>query len=468
MAGSTDHYGLSTLTGGDSLSQDGYKYTDADRSTIDMVLYQGAEGHVHTGAAASVLEPDTAPTLTLETTGGFLPAGTRVYYKYTYVSPQGGETIASPESFVDTPLAIADPSAPVISYTETGGVLPAGNYFYVLSSYISVSTNETKATAASFITIPATTGTNEITLTLPDPDPYQTGFIVYRRKPGQSRYFYLATVPTDVATPPTTYVDDGSVEEDCDRTLPVANTTNATSSITVSIPGATPVVPEGYTWKIYRTYVNGTWTRSFLTHITETTVIGGTFAVTDYLDVGLSTSDGTFPDVSLALAQPSKIDLTDGANVQGTLPMGMVSGFVHAQELFFPGTLTVGAGEAEWICPFTEAVVIHAVAALGRGSAPSSDDVIADVVIGKGDPPVFTSVYLTQGAMPTIAVGDNKTVSAATANGTLINRTLSQGDVLSADIIQDGGGASPTDVDLSVVVLMYVQAGALTSIDWDA
>lgn len=75
---------------------------------------------------------------------------------------------------------------------------------------------------------------------------------------------------------------------------------------------------------------------------------------------------------------------------------------------------------------------------------------------------MFTSVYAAQGDKPTIPVAGNKTSIAAPATGSLANRSMQLGDVLSADVIQTGGGATPTDEDLTVTVVLYVQVGSET------
>jgi hypothetical protein len=466
MADYTDHYGLSRLNVGDSFTDEGYKYTDADRATIDTGIWLGAEGHHHIGGAGTIEEPDTAPELTLEETGGTIPGGTRVYYKYTYVSERGEETAASPEAFIDTPAPIEDPSSPSLTYANTGGILQGGSYYYVLTSYVSASISESKATNPAFITIPSTTATNVITLDLPDPAEGQTGFNVYRRKPGQAKYFFLDTIPTDVATPPTTYEDDGSVEEDCDRTLPKANTTNSTNSITISMPGATPTVPEGYTWKLYRTYINGAWDSSFLVHVVENITEESLIITPEYLDIGISSQSGSPPVTTQSFGNPDPIDLE--LETDGMLPMGRVNAFPYVVVLSFPGTQVTGLGEGQWPCPFEQAVLVSAIPALGPGKTPVSDDLITDIQIGRGTTPVYTSVYAAQADMPTIPVGENK--SETTFPGTATDPAdlrLVAGDTITAEIIQAGGSATPTDEDQTISVLLYVLVDDLTSITWD-
>lgn len=454
MAGSTDHYGLSKLESGDAFAANGYKYTNADRQSIDNLLYLGAEGHVHDGASGTVLTPDDPLQLTLNNTGGTLPASTRIYYKWTYVNFRGEESIASPEAYIDTAAAVSEPSAPVLSYATTGGVLGGGNYFYVLSAYVGTSINETKALSPGYITVPITSSTNVLTLTFPSAPAGATGFNIYRRSPGQGTYYYLDSVDVNVATPPTSYVDDGSVAQDCDRTIASVNSTNSANSVDIQLPVSVPSLPAGYTWKIYRTYVSTNWATSVLHHVVEYTNEATPIVTTIYSDVGNSTTTGTFPSQNLLVSSPSKILLTGAAEVQGYLPMANVVGFPQVVTFYFSGIQTAGDKSIEWPCPFQTATIMGAMTALDRGSSPASTSLITDVVVLRGATPTWTSVYAVQGDMPTITVGNNKTGALASATGA--SKTLSIGEVMSVKVIQAGGGATPTDNGLTVTVLLYV------------
>lgn len=463
MAGSTDHYGLSKLTRGDNFDANGYKHTNQDRDTIDTGIYLGSEGHRHVGGAGSLTEPSMAPTLEVSPTGGTLPASTRIYYKYTYVNNRGEETIASPETFVDTPTAIGTPSAPVLSYATTGGTLLGGNYYYMLTSYVGVTSSESRALNSQFLTVPSATTTNVITITFPEEEPGQTGFNLYRRSPGQAKYFHLATIPTNIATPPTTYEDNGSVSPDPDRGVPLTNTTNSTNSVTITMPGATPSVPSGYTWKLYRTYVTGNWANSLITHVVENVTEGDPNTIPTYTDVGVAAQSGTFPLTSLVFGNPTKINLTDATEAQGTLPMGLVSAFPYVVTLDFPGTVTYGEGEVQWPCPFESAVVISAIASLGRDEQTMAGPVIADVLIGtNAATPVFTSVYTAENFMPYIPLGSDRS-NVYPANKPLASRDLVAGDVISVNIVEFPGTATPTNVNMTVSVLLYVKVSDLTS-----
>lgn len=458
MAGSTDHYGLTSLEAGDAFSLDGYKFTSADRRLIDNILFLGAEGHHHTGDAGSIVEPTLPPSLSLSLTGGTIPAGTRVYYKYTYVNSRGEESKGSPESFVDTPAPVTEPGAATLTRASTGGTLQGGNYYYVLTAYVGSSIAETRAVNPSYITVPVVTQTNVITLTFPSLPAGATGFNIYRRKPGQTKYFWLTSVNMNVATPPTTYVDSGAVLEDCDRTLPTRNTTNSTNSVTVNQPGATPAVPAGYTWKLYRTYVNNDYQNSLLDWIVEYISELSTIVTPTYLDVGASTQGGSPPSSSQVVGSPSKIVLTDFTEVQGILPAS-ASFFAFPVTFHFSGPLSVVQGSGTWRCPFPNAEIAWCEAYLGRGMAPVAQPVIVDVnKAPAATNPSYSTIYVTQANRPQVAVGAQ--VGTKTTPDTI---TLARGDLLTVDIDQIGGGSTPGDRDLSVTIYLIPYGFPATS-----
>lgn len=460
MSRSTTRFSLQVIEPGDNPYLNAHKFFAADRDLIDTLLWLALSGHVHDGASGAADTPATAPDLTLETTGGQIAAGARLWYGFTLVNDLTGiETALSPAGFIDTPEQVAAPAAPTLAWGSLAGSLLPGQYFYLLSAYTDVNTNETEATHAAGIIIPTGTVTNRVVLTLPSLPGGATGFNIYRRKPGGRSYLYVDSVDMEVATPPDEWVDDGSVAEDCDRIAPTRNTTNATNAITIDLPLDQVPLDAGYHWRLYRTANDGDWAGALIQDVVEETSEGSGIITTTFVDTGVATTSGTPPAQTLDYGSPDKIDLTDAAHVTGYLPMGRVSAFPYVVTLHFPGDQTVGPGNAVWPCPFEDALVVLAVAALGRGSTPAATDLIADVVAGRGATPVFTSVYAAQADMPTIEVGANATAGAAAATASLANRTLTLGDQLSADIIQEGGGATPTDEDLTVTVLLYVRVG---------
>jgi hypothetical protein len=440
--GTTDHYGLKRMGAGESFADNGYQYTDADRQLIDRLLYLGAEGHHHVGAVA---DPPTLGTLTLtvDDASGSIPAGTRVYYKFTLVDVDGFESAPSDEEYVDTTAAVAEPAAVALTVTTTGGTLLPGQYYYVVTAYTSINTNETKALYPAFVTAPVGTSTNRITLTLPTLPSGATGFNIYRKGPGEPRYFYLAST-----TSTTTYIDTGAVEEDCNRTVPVRNSTNSTNNVTASIPTLDP----GYTWKLYRTYVAGFYNNSLVHHVVEETTEGSGIITPEYIDMGLATLTGTPPVASQTVGGPDQIDLSDMSEVQGTLPMSGVSAFPFEMEFHVSGTVAAVGGSHVWVCEFPRASIRGVRAALGQGYRPASQSVIVDVNVGQGATPWPTSIFSVQADQPRVIVGEQIGDRVAPTART----ELVEGDVLTVDVDQAGGGATPTDADLSVFVYMWV------------
>lgn len=315
----TDHYQLQRLSSND-LSTNSYKFTEEDRDKVDALLYIGAENHHHTGQDPVDNSPLVGPGLTVVTGTGYIPVSTRVYYKITFIDRNGIETASSPESFIDTPSGISIPSAPNVSYTDTGGFLPPGPYFYAVSAYQDFNSLETLVSDARYVSIPYTTNTNKNTITLPPLPSGATGFNIYRKSPSSIAYRYFDTVSMTVATPPSTYTDDGTIGETQSRPLPTVNTTVVRNSIIVNIAAATPTIPTGFSWRIYRTYVAGNYTNSTLTTLSPLTyapeVPSG--LAYSYADLGASTTVGQPPSEGATPGTPPKIDLT--AEVTGVLP----------------------------------------------------------------------------------------------------------------------------------------------------
>lgn len=456
MAGRTPRYGWNTLQQGESLSDDGYKYTFSDRLDMDQKMWLAAEGHHHKGGLQNQVPVPIAPTLTRNPTGGLIPAGTRVYYKISLVGPDGTEGAASVESFIDTPAPVASPAGPTLTFASTGGALLGGDYYYALSAYTGNSTTETRAAGTAFISVNSTTGLNRVTVTFPTLPSGATGFNIYRRAPGEGRYFFLTNINMVGGTPPTTFIDTGAIAENCDRTIPQTNTTNSANSITVGYP--ITIVPTGHTWKIYRTYLNGVYTRSLLHWVVEYTAEATPVVRNSWIDIGIATTTGAPLATVPSMTNPSKIDLSNAAEVQGTLPMGSVSGFPLEVTFDFAGD-TTGAvtGLPTWVCEFPTATIISCRAHLGRGLTPSGT-VTVDVLRGPSSAtPVFTTIYTTVGNRPKVLSGQTRG-----ARATPDVKTLAVGDLLAVDVISVAG-ATPLARYLTVTIYMVAEGYPLTS-----
>lgn len=439
----TSHYGFSKLNNGDHISDDGFKFSDADRDLMDLLIFLAAEGHHHTGGAGSDVTPVSGPLVTLITTSGAIPAGKRVFYRYTLISPSGVESAPSPEVFIDTPAQVVAPARPTLSYETTGGTLLPGDYYYVLSAYVGVNNAETPAVNPEYISVAPTTATNTITVTLPVLPIGADGFNIYRQAPNGPGYFYVGSVDMTVATPPTTFVDAGAAPN-CDRTRPTVNTTVQTNSVTVAL---TDTLDTGWQWRVYRTMIVGDYTNSLL--VTSPTPV--------ITDVGGPTTFGQPPVQSVSVGTPAKVQLTDAAEVQGKLPLSSVSAFPQVVTFAQAGDLAPIAGTSVWVCEFPQATIVGVRASLGRGYAPAADDLIVDVNVGAGATPTMTSIFADSADQPIVPVGLQIGARVApTADAELV-----EGDVLTIDIDQVGGGATPTDRDL--VVNIYLLAYGWTS-----
>jgi hypothetical protein len=440
------HYQLTKLKSGEDFSTNDYAFTGRNIDSIDQKLYLGAEGHHHDGVEASIPDPTISLGVELIAGGGNIPGGRTMRYKYTWVDQYGQETAPSPEITVTTPSPIAAPGIPTVVFASGGSLLP-GNYYYVLTAWKDANTLETNPGGRAYTSLTFTSGNRMAVLTFPSLPAGADGFNIYRRSPGSSKFQFLESVDLSGPTPPTTYEDDGTTEEDCNRTVPTRNNTSTSNSIRVTLPGATPVVPEGLTWKVYRTYTLNDWDSSLLQWVVEETEEASGIITTTILDVGGPTSESSPPIQSEIVGSPTKILLTDGAEVQGTLAPAN-NAYPYTIQFFFPGVLESASGNVVWRSPFPVAKIVGVECNLGRDSVPSSQDVVVDVLKDYGVG--FTSIFDAE--FPTVPVGEN--VGARVVPVTSI---VDEGDLIVCDVTQSGGGATPTDENMIVTILMYVQ-----------
>jgi hypothetical protein len=458
VASKTVNYGLTKLAPGDDLSANGYAFIDSDRDRIDGLLALGRE-HEHTGAAAGLLDPEDPPSLVLDTTQGSLSAGQTYRYRFTYVDQFGSETAASPEATVTTAPPVVAPEGVSVTSVPTGGTLRGGLYYYALTAYVDTSSRETRRGPVAAHSIPFASATNTVTLSLPSLPAGASGFNVYRRGPGESNYNFVAEVDMDVATPPTEFEDDGAIAPNCDRNPPISNSTNSQNSVTVTLPGATPAVPEGATWKIYRSQISGVWESSDLVQVTETVTDVDPEVVASYLDVGIPTGFQTPPEQSQIVGMPDKITLTDAAEVEGYLPPGLLV-IPHEISWQQKGATTEDVSLDMWVCPFEYAEIQNVRLTLPPDASPAVDEIIADVnyySLSQATPG-WETVFTTQSERPTVQVGEWQ--GDATVPDVV---SLVEGDLLTWDVDQEGGGGTPGDFDLVITILLHVKQGSETT-----
>lgn len=303
----TDFFGLTRVGEGESISKNGYAFGDGDRVTLDTLL-KALELHTHDGAA-SLNSPTTAPALTPNATGGSLPAATLFYYKCSFLDRFGLETAASPEASVSTQAQMSAPTPPTYAVESSGGTVLGGTYGYAVT-FVTDSGGET--TPSTTVDAQVVTGTtNRVRLDLPALPSGATRYNVYRRRPGQNVFYYLGTSTT------TPFYDSGEVE-DTTITSPVFNTTNNTSSITITIP--TGSIPDDvYGWKIYRTTTPGTYdSYSLVHHVVEPTTEFATDLRTTWTDAGDVLQEGAPRVRSATLSGGMAFSLDD---LTGEIPL---------------------------------------------------------------------------------------------------------------------------------------------------
>lgn len=447
MPNYTTRWGLSILGPGDTLNSDGYKALDADRRLMDRLLTVGCEEHRHTGELGSDRTPTAPPGVELKTEGGTMSAGDRYFYAYTVIDDAGNESASSPQTPIDMPAAIAAPNAPALTALVGSGSLLPGTYSYVLSAYAGATTFETKAEGSAVITI---FGINpgSVSIILPDLPLGAEGFNVYRKAPSGLHYLYIDSIPNPVHG--STWVDDGSIEGNCDRSLPPINRTSNANSVIVSFPGATPDLPEGWSWRIYRSTSAQDWSHSYLLDITPVGVVPHT--PLEWTDTGIGAQTGSPPVLSQVLNSPPKIRLTDGVEVDGYLPPGLAI-VAHTVTFSLAGPVVAGNGSFVWVCDFDVAQIDLARAYLGMDSVPAATPVQVDILLRRAAGGTWNSIF-DPGDYLSIGVGQD-----IGSTKIPVVTDLELGDQLTVNVVQGGGGATPTDRNLSVNLLMYVRSG---------
>jgi hypothetical protein len=310
--GTSSHYGLQKIDANTPLSANDYAFGRTNIDTIDRLIYR--LNNVLFGEGFGLDTPTSPPTCFVSTSGGMIPAGRTVRYRFSYVDQFGAETAASPEVSVSTPSPVSAPGSPGVVAFSSGGTLSAGTYFYALSAYVGSSTVETPVGPRAYNTFPSGSA-NRMVLNLPSLPSGATGFNVYRRGPGESEYNFVDFINMTLATPPSTYNDTGTTSPNCDRHPTNINKTYSTNSVVVSLPGATPSVPENATWKLYRTYESGNYSSSLLAWVVTTTSQDSGIISPTFTDVGSATTAGQPPSVNSTLTDNSDlISLLDWAD----------------------------------------------------------------------------------------------------------------------------------------------------------
>jgi hypothetical protein len=439
------YLGLAEIGQGDQFNAEGYAFSTGNIERLDQFIYR-LLAHHHNGVAPLTTSELDPPSLTLNTDddSGRIAPGQTLRYKYTLIDELGTETLASPETTVTIPPAVVPPNAPSLSYSTTGGELTAGTYSYVISAYVGSSPTETQRSDPAPITIPSGT-TNLITLTMPTLPAGASGFNIFRAAPSEQSYSFLATIADDE------YVDDGTVTPNYNRPPSNRNTTRRHNSVDVTLPGATPVVPEGYVaWRLYRTSVAGNYDNSRLVDVVEETSEGSGIITPTYTDVGLGTRTGSPPTTGAALPAFPKINL--GTETEGLLGPGAGTHLIQIT-LRADGPVETGPQGGFWLANFDKTQLVSATAWIEEPAGGSAVIVDLEQYLD-GATPVWTSVF-TDSDLPFVAAGEY--VGDPVELTSDDSRFWDEPRLFRLNITQGDAAATPTAADLRLTLMVAVQ-----------
>lgn len=438
MADRTTRFGLTTLNrDGETFAFEGYRFGVDDRRTLDRLLQHVVEAHRH-DASVTDASQTTAPTLSLGASGtGRIPAGTDALYRFALVDNRGQEMAASPIAAISVPGQLRSPRPPVLTNSGAGTLLP-GLYDYALSVFTGSNKYESQVGPTASLVVTAASG---ITLTLPSLDNGADGFNIYRRSPLEPDWVYLDSTTVGEAT----YTDDGTVSTSPIRGLPKRNATQTRRSVTITLPAA---LPSGYTWRCYRTFDRTNWANSLLDWSADTSIV----------DYGTATRAGQPLASTLQLAGAPIPIMDDASEFSGALPPGLMV-VPHEVNINLEGDVEAGYSQYCWVSEFDQADILFARATLGIGSSPADVPVTAvleRMAVGTGTWETLTYTFMD------IPVGEQQGDIVDCSVGADYYH-LNQGDALRVLVVDEGGGATPTDANLTVSILLLVSAGSTTT-----
>jgi hypothetical protein len=285
----------------------------------DSILYAAAVSHKHDGTSA-LQNPTGTLVLSTGNTGGYLKSGVTYYIAVTYVDEYMRETLASDIVAISTAASISAPATP----THNDGATPTdlesstpvgltGNDYWYKISYLKDG-GESLPSSPVYISIPTDT-LYKCTIHFSSLATVANGadtIRVYRKISSTGSWVKIADI-TNTST--TSYTDDYTATPACDTQPKTISTIGSFNIITIDW-SALDFTEATYV-KIYATTTVGVWEEA--SRITSVAMNTAT-PVTSYIWTGTSRITGKPPVMSGCYPSPSKIMLTDGAEIQGTLP----------------------------------------------------------------------------------------------------------------------------------------------------
>lgn len=222
--------GLTVIEMGDSIYMDGGSFLEQNPEIIDHLLRIGVLTHRH-DAHPGLADPATAPTATVNPSGGSLPPATTVYVGYTLLDVDGGETRISPVAQPTTAGGLSAPAAPTAIADYGAGGLRPGVYRHAIT-VTDPAGGETLLGAAVDTIVDYGHANARVVLsglTALVTAAGGAGWRLYRSFAG-GQWTYLASGVGDAI------IDDGTLCPDCSQRPPTSNSTNRASAIDVTVP----------------------------------------------------------------------------------------------------------------------------------------------------------------------------------------------------------------------------------------
>lgn len=280
----------------DSVSVDNNGFFEVNPTIIDQFLKIGAVTHRH-DAHPALPNPSTAMTGSVSVSGGALPSSTPFFVTYTLVDAYGGETAAASALALVTPDGVGAPTDLVVATPDyTGGILPAGDYFYA-KTYTDGAGGETPIGDATLVYVDPGFASAQVQISNLMADAPDTAVTARLWRSYEGADWHLAT-----ETGSDTYTDTGFDPPDNPALPPEADNTNQTNLLSVTIPSDPAMTSACVAINVYFSSDESFPNPSFLEQV-PTSSAGSVLTITS-----MTVSAGAPPAFSRASRGAAKID----------------------------------------------------------------------------------------------------------------------------------------------------------------
>lgn len=433
MSHDTQFAGLSAPDPGEAPTSD-FLYKNPDLT--DQFLKIGAVTHRH-NAHLPLQDPVTPLSGGAVASAGTLTASANFWLTYTLLDAQNGETkMATPLELSTGPQIPAPTITPSGAVDNTGGIMPAGNYFYA-RTLVDAAGGETTLgpTAQVYIDPGFPSAQVDFTGFAADLVGGAVAWRLWRSYEGEDWHLV-----TQLAT--NTFTDAGFDPPDNPARPPDTNTTDETNTLFVDIPTVAeePAIGSATAIRIYLGTDNSFLSPALIKQV-PIACAGATFLITSP-----ATTNGSPPHVSTSVRGAAKIDPdTDILDWHWKRPVATYAALgsgeygdaritLDTRELWVVKNPSGAIGPTDWGTPFSGGTVVFV-----QGTGPYED---IEFVAGSG---VTLGVTSLGGGSAQVSIsatgggggGGTSTLLASASNATAI---------ASHELVFEGSGAAVTTV----------------------